>query len=202
MELVIGLIGTFLGATSVWAVNFYRAKVDNESAINRQMLVKRLECAETLCSISYKATREILTPKKDSDRIKDWSFTYYEAETLAEKMLLEMWEVIDTYGVYFQEKEYKDLVNIPDLFNIRLRFEKREAERGKEGIEDWDWREAFLEGQGYVRHDVKAVCVQSMDSKSLKKLKKDSSKLELEEQYNKRFKSDADGSLPELFYGK
>lgn len=202
MELVIGLIGTVLGATSVWAVNLYRAKVDNESAINRQMLVKRLECAEALCSISYKATRVVLTPKRDSEGNEDYSFSYDEAEALADKMLQEMWEVIDTYGVYFQEKEYKDLVNIPDLFNIRLRFEKREAEKGKGGIHDWDWREAFLEGQGYVRHDVKVVCVQSMDSKSLKKIKKDNSRLELEEQYNKRFKSDAEGALPELFYGK
>lgn len=202
MELIIGLIGTVLGATSVWAVNFYRAKVDNESAIHRQMLVKRLECAEKLCALSYKATRAALIREQDSKENKYWSFSYDEAYQLADDLLIEMWETIDVYGVYFQEQEYQDLVSVPDLFCISLKLEKREAEKGSGGIEDWDWRESITEGQGLVRHDIKAICVQSMSSNSIKKLKKENSTLLLKEQYNKRFKSDADGALPELFYGK
>ena len=181
MELLIALVGSIIGATSVWAVNIYRAKVDHQTAINRQMLSKRLICAEKLSAISFKATRKM---SKSGN-----SISYEEVESKSQELMQEMWEVIDTYGVYFEEEEYKELVDIPDYFILRLKAERKKAEKGDGGIENWDWIIAFLEGQAVVRQDIKTVCLRSIDySRTWPKSGNVDSKLKLKEQYNQRIK--------------
>lgn len=167
MDFLVGLVGALVGAISVWAVNFYRARVDDEAAINRLMLVRRMACAEELCSLSFKATREMMKPKADLPPREAWQLSFAEAEARAREILEEMWEIVDTFGVYFQEEEFKGLVNIPDYFALLLQAERRLAEVSEGGVDGWDWRESFLEGQGAVRDDIRTICLSSIQGTSL-----------------------------------